>query len=39
MVTVLFSSTERDAAVVSRELTRRVGRREDHERRERRWQP
>lgn len=39
MVSVLFSSTERDAAVVSRELTRRVGRREDHDRRVARWQP
>lgn len=39
MLAVLFSSTERDAAVVSRELTRRVGRREDHDRRISRWQP
>lgn len=39
MLSVLYSSTERDAAVVSRELTRRVGRREDHERRVHRWQP
>lgn len=39
MVQVLFTSTERDTALVSRELTRRVGRREDHERRERRWTP
>lgn len=39
MVAVLFTSTERDAAVVSRELTRRVGRREDHDRRASRWTP
>jgi hypothetical protein len=39
MIAVLFSSTERDAAVVSRELTRRVGRREDHDRRVSRWTP
>lgn len=39
MLSVLFASTERDAAVVSRELTRRVGRREDHDRRTSRWQP
>lgn len=39
MIAVLYSSTERDAAVVSRELTRRVGRREDHDRRVHRWTP
>jgi hypothetical protein len=39
MLAVLFTSTERDAAVVSRELTRRVGRREDSDRRVSRWTP
>lgn len=39
MLQTLYTSTERDAAVVSRELTRRVGRREDHERRVHRWTP
>lgn len=39
MMAVLFTSTERDSAAVSRELTRRVGRREDHDRRASRWQP
>jgi hypothetical protein len=37
MMSVLFTSTERDASVVSRELTRRVGRRESNERRVDRW--
>lgn len=35
---VMFSSAEKDAAVVSRELTRRVGR-NDRESRESRWRP
>lgn len=39
MIQTLYGSTERDAAVVSRELTRRVGRREDHDRRASRWTP
>jgi hypothetical protein len=39
MLSTLFTSTERDASVVSRELTRRVGRREDHDRRVSRWTP
>jgi len=39
MIATLYASTERDAAVVSRELTRRVGRREDHDRRASRWTP
>lgn len=39
MMAVLFTSTERDSAAVSRELTRRVGRREDHDRRASRWTP
>lgn len=36
---VHFEAAERDAAVVSRELTRRVGRKESNERRVDRWQP
>jgi len=36
---VMFTSAERDAAVVSRELTRRVGKRENNERRADRWRP
>lgn len=39
MLGVLFSSTERDAAVVSREISRRIGRREDNDRRASRWTP
>jgi hypothetical protein len=39
MLSTLFTSTERDASVVSRELTRRVGRREDNDRRVARWTP
>jgi hypothetical protein len=37
LVDVMFTSAERDASVVSRELTRRVGRRESNERRTNRW--
>lgn len=36
---VHFEATERDTAVVSRELTRRTGRQEVHERRTHRWAP
>jgi hypothetical protein len=36
---VHFEAAERDAAVVSRELTRRVGKKESHERRVERWTP
>lgn len=35
----IFTNAERDSAVVSRELTRRVGRMEVNERRTNRWQP
>lgn len=37
LTAVMFTSAERDAALVSRELTRRVGRRETNERRVDRW--
>lgn len=37
LLLVRYQSAERDAAVVSRELTRRVGRRESNERRADRW--
>lgn len=36
---VHFEAAERDTAVVSRELTRRTGRQEVHERRTHRWTP
>lgn len=39
LTAVLFTSAERDAAVASRELTRRVGRRDSNERRADRWKP
>lgn len=39
MLAVYFENAERDAAVVSRELTRRVGRKESNERRADRWKP
>jgi hypothetical protein len=39
LTAVLFTSTERDAALVSRELSRRIGRKETNERRVDRWQP
>lgn len=38
LLNVMFTSAEKDAAVVSRELTRRVGR-NDREQREARWRP
>lgn len=38
LMATIYESAERDAALVSRELTRRVGR-EAPERRERRWSP
>lgn len=36
---VHFEASERDASLVSRELTRRIGRSEVHERRTARWTP
>lgn len=39
LIEVLFTSAERDSAVVSRELTRRVGRMEINERRVGKWTP
>lgn len=39
LVEVIFTNAERDSAVVSRELTRRIGRLEVNERRTARWQP
>lgn len=39
LTTVYYEATERDAAVASRELTRRVGKRENNERRTARWTP
>lgn len=38
MLTVMFNSADKDGSVVSRELTRRVGR-NDRESRESRWRP
>jgi hypothetical protein len=39
LVEVLYTNAERDASLVSRELTRRVGRQEIHSRRGARWRP
>jgi hypothetical protein len=39
LTVVYYEAAERDAAVASRELTRRVGKRENNERRTARWTP
>lgn len=39
LTAMLFSNAERDASVVSRELSRRIGRQEVHERRVNKWTP
>lgn len=39
LIGVMRDAAERDAALVSRELTRRLGRQDNHERRTDRWRP